>query len=103
MCTHNFDENDPAAMRAAVRRLIKRYPDISEDELETVLGYLRDDALATDIDLLKSELGHLPQYQQLCSDHYLWRLRPAEKLLVVVAGLGIVLILWLLKLLADTI
>ncbi|MCP5403741.1 MAG: hypothetical protein H6917_15325 [Novosphingobium sp.] len=103
MCTDNYDESHPVAARATAIRLIERYPDIGDDELDAVLRYLRDDALAADVEHIKSELGQLPQFQQLCRDHYLWRLSPSEKVFAAAAGLGIVLILWLLKLLADTI
>jgi len=103
MSTEHHDESHSVATRATAIRLIERYPDIGDDDLETVLRYLREDAPAADIEHIRSELDPLPQFQQLCRDHYLWRLSPSEKVFAAAASLGIVLILWLLRLLADTI
>lgn len=64
--------------RAVIERAIAGYPDIPENDLQDVLHFFRREASALERATIASNDAIYPQYRQLCSDHYLERLKPFE-------------------------
>lgn len=78
MKTKDNGTADRAMRRAAIERAIAGYPDIPENELQDVLHYFRREASALERATIASNDAVFLQYRQLCSDHYLERLKPVE-------------------------
>jgi len=91
----NKHEPDPARAerRAAAERMIRRYPDLTEEELAQLLHYMRKEASAMDCAVIASNEDLRQGYEQLCNDHYLNRLKPLEVALTIFFLLGLVSLL----------
>lgn len=85
MTTHGPVASGRDEKRAAAEQLIARYPDLTEDELASLLRYLRKEASAQDCALIASNEDLQEKYRQICRDHYITRLRPIEVALVVLS------------------
>jgi len=75
------------ARRLAIERIIAPYPDISDEKLQDVLHYFRRECSALDRATIASNNAVAHQYRQLCEDHHIDRLKPAETAIAIVAGL----------------
>ncbi|MBO9499738.1 MAG: hypothetical protein J7496_15550 [Novosphingobium sp.] len=64
------------AQRAAVADRVRRYPDLTPQELDETLLYLRKQATILDRAAIAADPEVEPQYRKLCHDHYLSRPRP---------------------------
>lgn len=82
--------NSEAARRVAIERVIALYPDISLEELQDVLRYVRRECSALDRATIASNTDISFQYQQLCKDHYIDRLKPAETAIAIISSLALI-------------
>lgn len=78
------------ARRAAAINIIGRYPDLTPQELDEVLLYLRKQASVLDRAAIASDYLVERQYRELCHDHYLSR--PSPMVLIVAVGVAVVLV-----------
>ncbi len=86
-----------AAARAATERIIAAYPNISDTELYGLIDYFRSEASPFDLAAIAANREIRPQYQALCRDHRVDRLRTGQRtvtaILAVVVALGTLLTL----------
>ena len=73
-----------AATRLAIERVILDYPDISEAELYRLIDYFRSEASAFDLAAIAANRKIKVQYQALCRDHHVDRLRAGQRTLTAV-------------------
>lgn len=90
MKTKDYETADRVMRRAAIERTIAGYPNIPENELQDILHYFRREASALERATIASNDAVYFQYRQLCSDHYLERLRPFEIALAVASATGLI-------------
>lgn len=83
MTTDIRNDTDPLARRRQVTRILARYPDIPEDDLQLLLQYFRREASALDRGTIASMDELRPQYVRFCQDHRLDQLRFTETALVI--------------------
>jgi hypothetical protein len=98
--TSTILETEADATRAAIKRALARYPDLSPDEVKQVDRYLRKDATAFERASIASDPDLHDKYRQFYHDQYFDRLRPFEIALVaagVVAAAVVVLAIVMLR------
>jgi hypothetical protein len=95
MATLSNPRRNRAAARIAIERVILDYPHISEPELFRLIAYFRSEASAFDLAALSANRKIRPQYQALCRDHRVDRLRAGQRtvtaVLAAVLALGALL------------
>lgn len=79
MATHYDRRRNRAATRFAIERIIFDYPNISEPELFRLIDYFRSEASAFDLAAIAANRKIRPQYQALCRDHRVDRLRAGQR------------------------
>ncbi len=79
MATHYDRRRDRAAARFAIERVISDYPNISEPELFWLIDYFRSEASSFDLAAIAANRKIRPQYQALCRDHRVDRLRSGQR------------------------
>lgn len=70
------------AKRAAAENVVRRYPEVSPEELGQVLHYLRKEAAILDRAAIAANSELEGQYRRLCHDHYLSRPHPGTLLAI---------------------
>jgi hypothetical protein len=79
MTTLSGRRRNRAAARFAIERVILDYPDISEPELFRLIDYFRSEASAFDLGAIAANRNIRRQYQELCRDHHVDRLRAGQR------------------------
>ena len=97
-----IDNSDVVARRTEMEQIIARYPDIDQEQLRSVLRYLRREASSFDQAMVASNAAIEPQYRQLCKDHGLDRLGPWEVGLAITVALALFALLIFAALYTDT-
>ena len=82
MATLSKERRHRAAARFAVERVISEYPNISEAELYRLIDYFRGEASTLDLAAIAANRKIRPQYQALCRDHRVDRLRTGQRAVV---------------------
>lgn len=98
MTTDIQNDTDQSARRRQVTRILARYPGISEDDLQQLLHYFRNEASALDRGTIASIDEVRAQYARFCEDHRLDRLRFTETALVIVFAVGLLTVVTFLLL-----
>lgn len=93
MPRYDTDGSDPEPKRTAASRLLSRYPEVNDSELDCLLRHLKEEASGRDIDIITSDEALRSRHSQLCKDHYIGRLRPMEKVYLTTASIALVLLL----------
>ncbi|MET0587657.1 MAG: hypothetical protein ABWZ75_03965 [Novosphingobium sp.] len=86
----NNETADRTVRRSAIERAIAHYPNIPDNELQDVLHYFRREASALERATIASNDAVYSQYRQLCTDHYLERLRPFEIAIAVTSATALI-------------
>lgn len=81
MATRSDEQRNRAAARFAIERVISDYPNISEAELYRLIDYFRSEATAFDLAVIAANRKIRPQYQALCRDHRVDRLRGGQRII----------------------
>lgn len=84
MATRSDERRNRAAARFAIERVISDYPGISEAELHRLIDYFRGEASSFDLAAIAANRRIRPQYQALCRDHRVDRLRAGQRLVTAV-------------------
>ena len=84
MATLSGRRRNRVATRFAIERVILDYPDISEAELFRLIDYFRTEASAFDLAAIAADRKIRPQYQALCRDHRVDRLRSGQRIVTAV-------------------
>lgn len=84
MATRSDERRNRAAARFAIERVISEYPSISEAELYRLIDYFRSEASAFDLAAIAASRKIRPQYQALCRDHRVDRLRGGQRIVTAV-------------------
>lgn len=79
MATRSDERRNRAAARFAIERVISDYPNISEPELLRLIAYFRGEASPFDLAAIAANRKIRPQYQALCRDHRVDRLRAGQR------------------------
>ena len=89
--------SDAEPEHAAVRRLMDRYPDVSDDDLVNLLRHLREEAARRDINLVTSDDAQNSHIRQLYGKHEDARPGPGDKIYAVLAMIALVFLLVCLR------
>jgi hypothetical protein len=84
MATRPDERRNRAAVRFAIERVISDYPNISEAELYRLIDYFRSEASTFDLAVIAANRKIRPQYQALCRDHSVDRLRGRQRIVTAV-------------------
>lgn len=84
MATRSDERLNRAAARFAIERVISDYPRISEPELLRLIAYFRSEASTFDLAAIAANRKIRPQYQALCRDHRVDRLRAGQRMITAV-------------------
>lgn len=84
MATRPDERRNRAAVRFAIERVISDYPNISEAELYRLIDYFRSEASTFDLAVIAANRKIRPQYQALCRDHRVDRLRGGQRIVTAV-------------------
>lgn len=79
MATLSDRRRNRAATRFAIQSVILDYPNISEPELVRLIAYFRSEASPFDLATIAANRKIRQQYQALCRDHRVDRLRAGQR------------------------
>ena len=84
MATRSNERRNRAAARFAIERVISDYPNVSEAELYRLIDYFRSEASTFDLAVIAANRKIRAQYQALCRDHRVDRLRGGQRIVTAV-------------------